>query len=199
MALWFCWWQQRLLGIGSMVREFSLLVFEKNLACLWPPSLPPWKIGNCSGFCQFMWCHFWLENALQTQKCLKHLPYELVGWVIGWFFDKKSTFLISVITACPQKRLLDIHKLYSCIQLLVCMNNLINSATGEPHHCNGSTGKSSSATIRKGKHTRHKLRYESFLLLLLLTQYHHVQTTAVLYWPSTQVHHLVTHSWANWI
>ena len=26
-----------------------------------------------------------------------------------------------------------------------------------------------------------------------------VPTIAVLYWPSTQLHHLVTHSWANWI
>ena len=145
-----------------------------------PPSLKDWKLFRVLPI------HV---MSLLIRKCpsdTKVSPAQyptswLVGWVIGWFFDKKSTFLISAITACPQKRLLDIHKLYSCIQLLVCMNNLINSATGEPHHCNGSAGKSTSATIRKGKHTRHKLRYESFLLLLLLTQYHHVQTTAVLY------------------
>ena len=33
---------------------------------------------------------------------------------------------------------------------------------------------------------------------LTLTQYHQVPTIAVPYWPSTQLHHLVTHSWANW-
>ena len=33
----------------------------------------------------------------------------------------------------------------------------------------------------------------------MLTQYHQVPTIAVLYWPSTQLHHLVMHSWANWI
>ena len=34
---------------------------------------------------------------------------------------------------------------------------------------------------------------------LILTQYHQVPTLAVLYWHSTQLHHLVTHSWANWV
>ena len=29
-------------------------------------------------------------------------------------------------------------------------------------------------------------------------QYRQVPTNAVLYWPSTQLHHLVMHSWASW-
>ena len=34
---------------------------------------------------------------------------------------------------------------------------------------------------------------------LLVTQYRQVPIITVLYWPSTQLHHLVMHSWANWI
>ena len=34
---------------------------------------------------------------------------------------------------------------------------------------------------------------------LILTQCHQIPTIAVQYWPSRQLHHLVTHSWANWI
>ena len=34
---------------------------------------------------------------------------------------------------------------------------------------------------------------------LILTQYHQVPTIAVLNWPSTQLHQIVTHSWANLI
>ena len=32
---------------------------------------------------------------------------------------------------------------------------------------------------------------------LILTQYHQVPMIAVLYWPSTQLHNLLMHSWAN--
>ena len=34
---------------------------------------------------------------------------------------------------------------------------------------------------------------------LIMIQYHQAPTIAVLYWPSTQLPHPVTHSWANWI
>ena len=34
---------------------------------------------------------------------------------------------------------------------------------------------------------------------LIATQYPQVPSNAVLYWPSTQLNRLVTHSWANWI
>ena len=32
-----------------------------------------------------------------------------------------------------------------------------------------------------------------------ITNYQLLPPHSVLYWPSTQLHHLVTHSWANWI
>ena len=41
-----------------------------------------------------------------------------------------------------------------------------------------------------------QLRYESSTLILFFKV---CPPHSVLYWPSTQPHHLVTHSWANWI
>ena len=47
------------------------------------------------------------------------------------------------------------------------------------------------------------LRYESFTLILYkklsILIFQSLPPHSVLYWPSTQLHLLVTHSWANWI